>query len=67
MLEEMARATGIRFELEASLMTMRADEPGRAGSEQRFVAVLSWIELIEVVAAKNRHTNTWHCFLARRP
>jgi hypothetical protein len=29
------------------------------------VAALSWIELIEVVAAKNRHTNT--CFLARRP
>jgi hypothetical protein len=54
MLEEIARATRIRFEVEASLMNMMPYEPGRASPEELFVTVLSWIELMENVGFKIR-------------
>jgi hypothetical protein len=61
-----AGATGIRLELEASLMTILRMSPAAPGLWND-----SWPccrdRADEVVAAKNRHTSTWHCFLVRRP
>ncbi len=47
MLAEIAQAKGIRFELQASQMELRADEQGRATPEELFVTALVWTELIE--------------------
>lgn len=54
MLAEIARATGMQFKLQSSLMRLEANEPGRATAEEIFVTVLSWMELIEEIGAKVR-------------
>lgn len=54
MLAEIARATGMQFKLQSSLMRLEANEPGRATAEEKFVTVLSWMELIEEIGAKVR-------------
>ena len=54
MLGEIAKAAGIRFQVQASLMRVQPNEPGRATPEELFVTVLTWMELIEDVGAKIR-------------
>ena len=54
MLDEINKATGIRFEAQSSLMRVQPNEPGRATPEELFVTVLSWMDLIEEIGAKVR-------------
>ena len=54
MLAEIAQTTGIHFKLQTSSMQLKANEPGRATPEEIFVAVLSWMELVEEVGTKVR-------------
>jgi hypothetical protein len=54
MLAEITQATGIHFKLQTSSMQLKANEPGRATPEEIFVAVLSWMELVEEVGTKVR-------------
>jgi len=49
MLAEIAKATGIRFELQASQMHLTANEPGRATPEELLVTGLAFAELVERV------------------
>jgi len=52
MLAEIAKATGIRFELQASQMQLEANEPGRATPEELFVTSLVWNEIVEKISKK---------------
>jgi hypothetical protein len=52
MLAEIAAATGIRFELQASQMHLTANEPGRATPEELLVTGLAFAELVERVGEK---------------
>lgn len=54
MLAEIAKATGIRFQLESSLMRVGKGEQGRATPEELFVTTLVWTELIERIGEKVR-------------
>jgi hypothetical protein len=53
-LGEIAKATGIHFKLQESLMRVQAHDSGSATPEEIFVTVLSWMELIEEIGAKVR-------------
>jgi hypothetical protein len=52
MLAEIAKATGIRFELQASQMQLGANEPGRATPEELLVTSLAFAELVGRVGEK---------------
>jgi hypothetical protein len=54
MLAEIAKATGIRFELQVSQMQLGADEAGRATPEELLVTGLAFAELVERVGEKLR-------------
>jgi len=54
MLAEIAKATGIRFQVQNSLMHVAANEAGRATPEELFVTTLVWMELIERIGEKVR-------------
>jgi hypothetical protein len=54
MLVEIANATGIRFEKDASITSIHANEPGRATPEELFATTLAWRELIETVGERVR-------------
>jgi hypothetical protein len=54
MLAEVAKATGIRFELQASQMQLAANEAGRATPEELLVTSLAFAELVERVGEKLR-------------
>jgi hypothetical protein len=54
MLGEIAKITGIHFQMQASLMRVQPHEPGRATPEELFLTVLSWMELIEEIGKKVR-------------
>jgi hypothetical protein len=54
MLAEIAKSTGIRFQLESSLMHVGEEEPGRATPEELFVTTLVWTELVERIGEKVR-------------
>jgi hypothetical protein len=53
-LGEIAKATGIHFKLQESLMRVQAHDSGSGTPEQIFVTVLSWMELVEEIGAKVR-------------
>jgi hypothetical protein len=53
-LGEIAKATGIHFKLQESLMRVQANDSGSATPEEIFVTVLSWMELVEEIGAKIR-------------
>jgi len=52
MLAEIAKATGIRFELQSSSMLVGKDEAGRATQEELFVTTLAWAEMVERISKK---------------
>ena len=52
MFGEITKATGIRFQLQASQMHVGTKEKGRATPEELFVTSLTWMELIERVGEK---------------
>ncbi len=52
MLAGIAREAGIRFRVQASVMSVRSDEPGRAKPDELLVIGLAWTELIERVTQK---------------
>jgi hypothetical protein len=54
MLGEIAKTTGILFELQASQMQLRANEAGRATPEELLVTGLAFAELVERVGEKLR-------------
>jgi hypothetical protein len=54
MLGEIAKATGIKFQTQDSLMHVAAGEPGRATQEQLFVTSLVWEELVERIGERVR-------------
>lgn len=54
MLAEIAKATGIQFQLQASSMTFEPSEPGRVTPEELFVTMLTWTELFEEIGEKVR-------------
>lgn len=55
MIGEIAKATGIQFQLQTSFMHVGANEPGRATPEELFITALVWGELVERVGAKVRN------------
>jgi hypothetical protein len=53
-LGEIAKATGIHFKLQESLMRVQAHDSGSATPEEIFMTVLLWMELVEEIGAKVR-------------
>ncbi|HTA59440.1 MAG TPA: hypothetical protein VK805_14860 [Candidatus Baltobacteraceae bacterium] len=49
MIADIAKGTGIQFEKQASIVHVRANEPGRVTSEELLVTALVWEEIIEQI------------------